>query len=78
MNGGEKRRETLQFRIIDKTTGHPPSISAIMDIAKNGDLFLCDIDQFYVGEDGAIALADDCGNMTFIDPERFTVEIISR
>ena len=49
-----------------------------MEIAKSGDIFFDDIDQFYVGEDGSIALADECGNITFVDSERFTVEIISR
>lgn len=68
----------MQFRIIDKTTNQPPSISVIMEIAKSGDIFFGDIDQFYVGEDGSIALADECGNITFVDSERFTVEIISR
>ena len=33
-----------------------------------------DIDQFFVGEDGSLVLADDCGNITYCDTKRFKVE----
>ena len=32
-----------------------------------------DINQFFVGEDGAIILADDCGNITYCDNTRFKI-----
>ena len=32
-----------------------------------------DIDQFFVGEDGSLVLADDCGNITYCDATRFKV-----
>ena len=32
-----------------------------------------DIDQFFVGEDGSLVLADDCGRMTYCDTKRFKV-----
>ncbi|MCR5255060.1 MAG: hypothetical protein K6D96_03940 [Acetatifactor sp.] len=32
------------------------------------------IDQFFVGEDGSLVLADDCGNITYCDNKRFKVE----
>lgn len=36
-------------------------------------LMTMDIDQFFVGEDGALVLADDCGNITYCDKKRFKV-----
>lgn len=32
-----------------------------------------DIDQFFVGEDGALVLVDDCGNIAYCDTKRFKV-----
>lgn len=64
------------LRIIDSTTGKEPTSEVIEDIAINGGLMTMDIDQFFVGEDGAIILADDCGNFVYVDRERFVVEMV--
>lgn len=61
------------FRVIDTKTGKEPTDMVITNIAKEGGLLIADIDQFFVGEDGSLVLADDCGNITYCDTERFKV-----
>lgn len=63
----------MTFKVIDTLTGKEPTDRVINDIAKEGGLMIADIDQFFVGEDGSLVLADDCGNMTYCDTERFKV-----
>lgn len=63
----------MTFHVIDIKTGKEPTSRVIDNIAKKGGLMKMDIDQFYVGEDGSLVLADDCGNMTYCDTERFKV-----
>lgn len=64
----------MKFKIIDTTTGKEPTEKVITKIAKNGGLIVMDIDQFYIGEDGTIALADECGNLAYVDMDRFKIE----
>lgn len=61
------------FEIIDKKTGKEPTDRVINSMARLGNLIICDIDGFYVGEDGQIILVDECGNCTWLDMERFEV-----
>lgn len=61
----------MTFKVIDITTGKEPTGKVIDDIAKEGGLLRADIDQFFVGEDGSVALADDCGNIAYCDANRF-------
>lgn len=61
------------FKVIDTKTGKEPTDRVIYNIAKKGGLMTMDIDQFFVGEDGALVLADDCGNITYCDTKRFKV-----
>lgn len=63
----------MTFKVIDKKTGKEPTSRVIDNIAKKGGLMIMDIDQFFVGEDGELALADDCGNITYCDTKRFEV-----
>ena len=63
------------FKIIDKKTGKEPTERVIQNIAKRGNLIPCDIDGFYIDEDGQIILVDDCGNCTWLDMSRFKVEL---
>ena len=65
----------MTFKIIDKKTGTEPTGRVIHNIAKKGGLMEMDIDQFFVGEDGTIVLADDCGRMAYVDMNRFYVEV---
>ena len=61
----------MTFKIIDTKTGKEPTERVIENIAKKGGLMDMDIDQFFVGEDGAIILVDDCGRVTWCDMKRF-------
>lgn len=63
----------MTFKVIDTKTGKEPTDRVISNIAKKGGLMIADIDQFFVGEDGSLVLADDCGNITYCDMRRFKV-----
>ncbi len=52
-----------KFKVIDITTGREVSSEKINKIAKENGLMDMDIDQFFIGEDGQLALADDCDNI---------------
>ena len=62
------------FYVIDKRTGKQATARVLDNIAKKNGLVRCDIDQFFVGEDGALVLADDCGNIAYVDTKRFKVK----
>ena len=64
----------MTFKVIDTKTGKEPTYRVIHNIAKKGGLITMDIDQFFVGEDGSLVLADDCENITYCDTKRFMVE----
>lgn len=63
----------MTFKVIDARTGKEPTSRVIDNIAQKGNLMTMDIDQFFVGEDGSLVLADDCGNITYCDTKRFKV-----
>lgn len=67
----------MRFTVIDKKTGEYPDV---WEIALNEDwakhLMCCDIDGFYIGEEGELMLADECGNYAFCPSDRFDVKII--
>lgn len=65
----------MTFKVIDTKTGKEPTTRVIVNLAKKGGLMVCDIDQFFVGEDGSLVLVDDCDNITYVDTERFKVEV---
>ena len=63
-----------KFHVIDKRTGKEAdtySIALKEPWAK--DLIYCDMEGFFVGEDGDLILADECGNYVFCDINRFKV-----
>lgn len=62
------------FTVIDKETGKYPNLEQIAlkeDWAKN--LIYCDMEGFFLSEDGNLVLADECGNFAYPPPERFKV-----
>ena len=65
----------MTFTVIDKDTGKEVSDYVTRQIAKNGGLIECDIDQYAVTESGSIILLDDCGNFTYLDPDAFEIRI---
>ena len=65
----------MQFTVIDLKTGERPDVREIAlkeDWAKN--LVYCDIDGFYLGQDGELMLADECGNYAVCPSGRFRVK----
>lgn len=64
----------MQFDVIDKRTGKHPDLEKIAlkeEWAK--DLIYCDIEGFFINEDGCLILADECGNFAYCPLGRFEV-----
>lgn len=64
----------MKFRVIDKKTGEYPDVQNIAlteDWAKG--LVYCDIEGFFIGEDGMLILADECGSYACCPPDRFEI-----
>lgn len=71
-----RKGNDMKFTVIDLKTGEYPDVERIAlreEWAKG--LIYCDIDGFYLGQDGELILADDCGNFAFCPIGRFKVEI---
>ena len=64
----------MKFTVIDKKTGEYPDVQNIALTEEWANrLIYCDIDGFYISEDGSLALVDDCNNIAFCPPDRFEV-----
>lgn len=65
----------MQFTVIDLETGEYPDVKKLLkeDWAKN--LVHCNIDGFYLGQDGELILADKCGNYASCPCDRFKIEM---
>ncbi len=69
----------MRFTVIDKKTGKEADTYEIAlheEWANN--LIYCDIEGWFIGEDGELILADECGNFTYADRDRFMVEFDDR
>lgn len=69
----------LRLKIIDNNTGEKPDTKRIVrteDWASN--LIVCDVDGFFLSEDGQLVLMDNIGNLAICPPDRFSVEIDNR
>jgi hypothetical protein len=66
--------DSMKFTVIDTKTGERPNMVKIAlkeEWAKH--LIYCDIEGFYLGEDGGLILLDDCCNAAFCPPGRFKI-----
>jgi hypothetical protein len=64
----------MTFNVIDTKTGKYPDLRKIAleeDWAKG--LMYCDMQGFAIEEDGYLLLMDECGNMAYCPPDRFTL-----
>lgn len=65
----------MTFRVIDKKTGKEADTYKIAlkeDWAKS--LIYCDMEGWFIGEDGYLMLADECGHYAYPpDRDRFQV-----
>lgn len=65
----------MTFKVIDKKTGKEADTYEIAlheEWANN--LIYCDIEGWFIGEEGELILADECGNFAYADRDRFMVE----
>lgn len=65
----------LTFTVIDPHTGEYPNLEAIVrHEVWAARLLYCDVDGFYVGEEGELILLDDCNRVAYPPPGRFIVK----
>lgn len=70
----ERNSKSLEFTVIDKTTGKYPDLKQLAlkeEWAQN--LIYTDMEGFCINEDGDLLLMDECGNIAYCPPERFKV-----
>ena len=65
----------MTFKVIDTKTGKEPTRRVVQNIKNKVAERTMDIDQFFVGQDGALALLDEYGRIISVDMERFEVEM---
>lgn len=58
----------MKFEVINPKTLKPFTHEGLEALGWKLKIIGCDVDQFYIGEDGRIILVDDCGNTATIDP----------
>ena len=63
----------MTFKVIDTKTGKEPTRRVVQNIKNKVVERTMDIDQFFVGQDGALALLDEYGRIISVDMERFKV-----
>lgn len=64
----------IRFDVMDLNTEKYPDIEKIAlseEWAKH--LIYCDMEGFHIDEDGALCLADECGNYAYCPHDRFKV-----
>ena len=64
----------MEFHVIDRKTGKTAdtyNIALKEEWAKH--LIYCDMEGFFIGEDGTLLLTDECGHCTYPDPDRFEI-----
>ncbi len=66
------------FRVVWTSTGEQLTYKDLEEIALKEHwakgLVYCDIEGFYIGEDGTLILADECGNFRYPPEDLFRVE----
>ena len=70
----------IKFKVINTKTGKDP----IFDFNhlfkekwfKESNLIYCDIDGWYISEDGYLVLVDDCGNVGYPPQDKYKAIII--
>ena len=79
-NVGSPRRELMQFKVINKKTGKEPIFDHNHLFRekwfKDSNLIYCDIEGWYIGEDGTLILADECGNLAYPPRDKYEVVFI--
>ena len=67
----------MRFYVIDKRTGKEPIFDHNHIFKekwfKESGLIWCDIDGWYISEDGELVLVDDCGKVAYPPIDRFDI-----
>lgn len=70
----------IRFKVINVRTGKEPIYDHNHLFKekwfKESNLIYCDIDGWYIGEDGYLILADECGNFVYA-PDHYKAVLIS-
>ena len=71
---------TITFKVIDKRTGKEPIYDHNHLFKekwfKQSNLIWCDLECWFIGEDGQLILADECGNFAYPPADRFEVVLL--
>lgn len=59
----------MTFELYNKDMNKIVSIDKLLKEEWTKSLIYCDIDGFYIGEDGSLILADECGNFAYVPRE---------
>ena len=74
------KHQPIRFIVIDKRTGKEPIFDHNHIFKekwfKQSNLIYCDIEGWYIGEDGMLVLADECGNIAYPPSDRFEVRFV--
>ena len=68
----------MTFEVLNAHTGKPFTDDEKIKIAQEHKLIYCDINQFFIGEDGQVILTDDCGNFAFMHPDDVIVKPLKK
>ena len=67
----------MEFYVIDKRTGKEPIFDHNHIFKekwfKESGLIWCDIEGWYISEDGTLVLVDDCGKVAYPPIDRFDI-----
>jgi hypothetical protein len=73
----------MQFRVIDTRTGVEADTKQIVFDAQKADepwarnLISCDMEGWFIGEDGALWIADECGNYAYVPAKHFEIVMLN-
>lgn len=74
------RPDNIKFKVIDPRTGKEPIFDHNHIFKekwfKDSALIYCDIEGWYIGEDGFLILVDECGNVGYPPTDRFKVVML--
>lgn len=59
----------IEFSVKYKETGIPVNIDDIAEEEWAKNLIQCDMEGVFIGEDGQLILADECGNFVYVPRE---------
>jgi hypothetical protein len=69
----------MAFRVIDtKTKKEADTYKIALKEEWAKGLIYCDMEGFFIGEDGTLILVDECGKFAYCPEGRFIVEVLPK